>query len=276
MCIVSIESAGSTPSAKPDGGATPPVFLIDDKGALTGLTSGYFDLSGPESKHAQVQRIQVGESIDVVDGQGLRLKCKVENTSDFRFHLKVIDSVQEPAPAVKITLVQALAKSDRDELAITTAVEVGVDAVQPWQADRSIVIWRADKAEKAKAKWQDAVRSAAKQARRAWVPPVYPVVNSKLLAKQIASIVQDGGVAWVLDAAGTITVGDAMLPPSNSADDKELLIIVGPEGGISGSELQLFQDAGAQLVRLGPHIMRTSTAGPIAVSRAVERFGRWG
>jgi len=291
------------------GASTPPVFIFDNAAALTGLVPGdLVELTGAEGKHAQVQRLQPGEPLDVVDGRGLRLHCEVSESITGGLRLVVIGVAAEPSAATNIVLVQALAKADRDELAISTAVEVGVDQVQPWQADRSIVIWRADKAAKAKQRWVDAIRAATKQARRAWVPLVHDAVNSKQLAARIAAVVSHGGAAWVLDAAGTVTAATAELPNRHSARSEaetqnlqvpapdsparhsarseaetqnlqvpapELLIIVGPEGGISGTELNAFQQAGAQLVRLGSHIMRTSTAGPIAVALAAERLGRW-
>jgi len=277
-------SAGSTASS---ANSTPPVFLLDDADALnSGFLSGSrttalsgvgvgdsFDLTGSEGKHALVQRLQRSETVNLVDGAGLRLTASVVEPIPGGLRLQVTAVAQEPQPSVAITLVQALAKADRDELAISTAVEVGVDAIVPWQADRSIVIWRADKAAKAKSRWVDAVRSAAKQARRAYLPLVADVVNSKQLSALIHHTIEQGGKAWVLDAAGTVTAANAGLP--NVTQNLGLLIVVGPEGGISPAELEAFQAAGAELVRLGPHIMRTSTAGPIAVSRAAERLGRW-
>jgi len=270
------------------GGATPPVFLWDD--APVTPVGATVELLGAEGKHALVQRLAPGERVDVVDGQGLRLACTVTDQIPGGLRLGVFSSTQEPIPMPRITLVQALAKSDRDELAISTAVEVGVYAILPWRADRSIVVWRGDRATKAHSRWVEAVRAATKQARRAWLPPVAHVVSSKQLAIRIASVVEQGGAAWVLEAAGTTTAATAALTnraqankaQANAAQankaqaaEQELLIIVGPEGGISPTELAAFQAAGAELVRLGPHIMRTSTAGPIAVARAAERLGRW-
>jgi len=283
-----------------DANTTAPVFLFDDAAALAEVVPGsVLRLEGAEGKHALVQRLQVGEPADLVDGHGSRARCVVTGVERNGLSFEVLDIVREPQPGVSLTLVQALAKGGRDELAIETAVEVGVDAIVPWQADRSIVQWRADKAAKSKAKWVDAVRAATKQARRAFLPPVDDVVNSKQLAKRIEQVVHDGGAAWVLDAGGNVTAATAELPIESSCAQSQdpaptidsaapakasaqndsfsaLLVIVGPEGGNSPAELDAFTKAGAQLVKLGPHIMRTSTAGPIAVSRAAERLGRWG
>jgi len=277
---------------RPDlGNSTPPVFFLDDAAAVSRLTPGdAMELTGAEGKHAQVQRLTPGEPVTLTDGRGLRISGQVAGQIPTGLAITILDIGQEPAPEVVITLVQALAKSDRDELAISTAVEVGVDAIVPWQADRSIVIWRPDKAEKARQRWVSAIRAATKQARRTWLPPVQHLVNSKQLANQIETTVNHGGAAWVLDAQGTDTAATAALPTNSEGSGQqneatadpldlkspELLIIVGPEGGIAPTELHAFTEAGAQLVRLGPHIMRTSTAGPVAVARAAERLGRWG
>lgn len=182
------------------------------------------ELTGSRGKHALVQRLNAGERVDLIDGNGLRAGCQVIGQIAGGLALEVAGTMMEPLPAVNITLVQALAKSDRDELAIETAVEVGVDAVIPWQADRSIVQWRPDKADKAKSRWVEAVKTATKQARRAYLPPVYDVVNSKRLANLIGKTILDDGAVWVLDAAATATAATASIPSRG-----ELLIIVGPE-----------------------------------------------
>ena len=273
-----------------------PVFLAE-AGDLGSLAPGdTYLLDGLEGRHAGVvQRRGVGERIDVVDGAGLRLTCRVTAVQASEVTLQVVSVEREPSDGVSVVLVQALAKGDRDELAIEAATEAGVDAVLPWQAERSVVVWRGDRAAKSRARWVATVRAATKQARRAALPGVGDVVDAKGLAARTAQVVAAGGTVLVLHEEATLPIAQAALPalpalgagaqepaaqtPEDSATGsdapREILVVVGPEGGISERECTLLTEAGATLVRLGPHVLRTSTAGPIAVALLSERLGRW-
>ena len=273
-----------------------PVFLAE-AGDLGSLAPGdMYLLDGLEGRHAGVvQRRGVGERIDVVDGAGLRLTCRVTAVQASEVTLEVVSVEREPSDGVSVVLVQALAKGDRDELAIEAATEAGVDAVLPWQAERSVVVWRGDRAAKSRARWVATVRAATKQARRASLPGVGDVVDAKGLAARTAQVVAAGGTVLVLHEEATLPIAQAALPalpalgagaqepaaqtPEDSATGsdapREILVVVGPEGGISERECTLLTEAGATLVRLGPHVLRTSTAGPIAVALLSERLGRW-
>jgi len=276
-----------------------PVFLAE-AGDLGSLAPGdTYLLDGLEGRHAGVvQRRGVGERIDVVDGAGLRLTCRVTAVQASEVTLQVVSVEREPSDGVSVVLVQALAKGDRDELAIEAATEAGVDAVLPWQAERSVVVWRGDRAAKSRARWVATVRAATKQARRASLPGVGDVVDAKGLAARTAQVVAAGGTVLVLHEEATLPIAQAVLPglpalpalgagaqgpavqtPEDSATGsdalREILVVVGPEGGISERECTLLTEAGATLVRLGPHVLRTSTAGPIAVALLSERLGRW-
>lgn len=254
-----------------------PVFLAEP-GTLAGVgPDAVYVLDGAEGRHAGVvQRRAVGERIDVVDGAGVRLRTVIEHVAADGLHLRVQERVEEPAPAVSLVLVQALAKGDRDELAIEAATEVGADRVLPWQAERSIVVWRGDRAAKSRARWLATVRTAAKQSRRACVPDVDLAVDTKALAERVASCVAAGGVALVLHEEATTPIAEAALPVVGASGEQvECLVVVGPEGGISERETALLTGAGAQAVRLGPHVLRTSTAGPVALAVLAGRLGRW-
>lgn len=171
---------------------------------------------------------------------------------------------------------QALAKGDRDELAIEAATEVGVDRVIPWQADRSIVVWRGARAAKSHARWVATVRSAMKQARRARLPMVEQPVTSQQLVDVIAETTQTGGVVYVLHESATTALTSQPRPPGGEElAPVDVVVVVGPEGGISDSELEKFTAAGAQAVLLGPHVLRTSTAGPVALALLSASTGRW-
>jgi 16S rRNA (uracil1498-N3)-methyltransferase len=251
-----------------------PVFLVEP-GDLAGVEPGStYVLTGAEGRHAGVvQRRTPGERVDVVDGAGVRLRGAVEAVDADRVRLGVLERVEEPAGDPALVLVQALAKGDRDELAIEAATEVGADAVVPWQAERSVVVWRGDRAAKSRARWVGTVRAATKQARRAHLPDVAPAVDTARLADRVRACVAAGGVALVLHEEAADPLAGVPLPPPGTG--VQVLVVVGPEGGISDRELTLLAGAGARAVRLGPHVLRTSTAGPVALALLAERLGRW-
>lgn len=254
-----------------------PVFFTP-AGSLDGLSSGsVFVLEGPEARHAvTVKRLAVGEYVDLADGAGTRLTGKVSDAGQGSLSVTATDVVFEEQPSVRLVLVQALAKGDRDELAIETATELGIDAVVPWQAERSIVRWKGDRAVKAHAKWQSVVTAAAKQARRAWIPQVRPIVDSAGLAKAAAQA--DLAVVLHEDAKNglrSVLENAAQLAGAGPHAPHEVLLIVGPEGGISPREVTRLSDAGAVTALLGHHVLRSSTAGPAAVVLASDVLGRW-
>ena len=241
-------------------------FLVDEAGeARPGDT---VTLSGAEAHHAAVvRRVRVGEEVTLGDGRGAWLRGTCESVSPREVIVRVDGRTDAAAPAPRIVLVQALAKGDRDELAVQAATELGADEIVPWQAARSVSRWDAAKAAKGVARWQQIVREAAKQAHRAWVPRVTDPVTSAALAVR----------------AGTDRV--LVLEPTASAplsgieiadgDDRALVLVVGPEGGVAPDELEALAAAGAELVRLGDTVLRTSTAGPAALALLNARLGRW-
>lgn len=262
-----------------------PVFFTP-AGALDAVTpGGHFALDGAEARHAvTVKRLTPGEAVDLVDGAGTRVTGRVTSATPSRLEVECTSVAVEDKPAIRLVLVQALAKGDRDELAIETATELGIDAVVPWQSERSIVRWKGDRAAKAHAKWQSVVAAAAKQARRAWIPEVRSAVDTAGLtaavkAADLAVILHEDAVrplrkvleVWVLEAwNGTGSPGG-----DGEAADREVLLIVGPEGGISPREVTRLCDQGAVTALLGHHVLRSSTAGPAAVVLASDILGRW-
>ncbi|MDI2032951.1 16S rRNA (uracil(1498)-N(3))-methyltransferase [Paenarthrobacter nitroguajacolicus] len=250
-----------------------PVFFTP-AGSLSQVDPGSaFVLEGSEARHAvTVKRLAVGESVDIADGAGARLTGTVADVGPGTLTVTAAEVVFEEQPQVRLVLVQALAKGDRDELAIETATELGIDAVVPWQSERSIVRWKADRAAKAHAKWQSVVTAAAKQARRAWIPPVRPIVDSSGLAKAVA----DADLAIILHEDAKNPLRDVLATLEvDGASPREVLLIVGPEGGISPREVTRLSDAGAVTALLGHHVLRSSTAGPAAVVLASDVLGRW-
>lgn len=255
-----------------------PVFYATPA-ELAGLGPGAaFALGGAEGKHAvTVKRLTAGEPVDVCDGAGLRLVCSVTGAEKGVLSVKVEAVVAEPAHNIAFTLVQALAKGDRDELAIETATELGIDAVVPWQAERSIVRWKMDKALKGPEKWRQVVAAAAKQARRSRIPRVGALVGTAGICEQI----QAADLALILheDATDSLAAVARAWKVAQGVVDSQaaltVLMIVGPEGGMSDAEVAAFRQAGAQTALLGHHVLRSSTAGPAAVVLLSQELGRW-
>lgn len=246
-----------------------------DPEAVAGATEGStLWLSESEARHARVKRIQPGEGIDVVDGAGSRWVCTVQTVDAQGVSVRVESVLQEERGSITTLLVQALAKGDRDLQAVETCVEIGIDAVIPWQADRSIVRWRDERAAKAHAKWESQVVAAVKQSRRESLPSVEEMHSSGQLARRLARLVQEGGLALVLheSAQEPLTAvarhwcsGQRELPKGQDRGTQQIALIVGPEGGISPQELERFQAAGARVVHVGRNVLRASTAGAVAL-----------
>lgn len=187
-----------------------------------------------------------------------------EEVSPSLVDVRIEERIEHPAPSPRIVLVQALAKGDRDELAVQAACELGVDEVVPWQAYRSVSRWEGPKAAKGRERWATIVREAAKQAHRAWVPEVAAPVTTKQLAARAST-----DRVLLLDPTASVRLS-AIQP-----DGRDLVLVVGPEGGISDEELALLTDAGAERVLLGDTVLRTSTAGPAAIAVLSVALGRW-
>jgi 16S rRNA (uracil1498-N3)-methyltransferase len=222
-------------------------------------------ITGAEAKHATtVNRTRPGQTVLIGNGRGLvaRGEVVVATGSELAIEVAAVEISERPAPA--ITLVQALAKGDRDELAIQAATELGVDRVVPWAASRSVSRWEGAKVAKGRDRWSTIVREAAKQSIRAWVPEVGELSTTA----QIAALA-DGADVLVLEPTGDVPL------TSVRPGDRDLVLVVGPEGGIAPAELEAFRAAGARIVRLGDTVLRTSTAGPAALAVLDAALGRW-
>jgi 16S rRNA (uracil1498-N3)-methyltransferase len=232
------------------------------------VAGSVFVLGGPEAKHAaSVRRMNVGESIAVSDGAGLKVRGKVAKVLKDTLEVLVESVDALNPPSTKLVLVQALAKGDRDELAIQACTELGVFEVIPWQADRSISIWKAEKKQKGQTRWQTIVTEAAKQSLRAFVPRVSEVLDSAELVQMLRGFDQ----VMILDPEAGNSITELNAPPIGS-----VAIVVGPEGGISEAELSAFAEAGFSSVHLGSGVLRTSTAGMAAISYLQAKLGDWG
>ncbi|WP_327356091.1 16S rRNA (uracil(1498)-N(3))-methyltransferase [Streptomyces sp. NBC_01304] len=242
---------------------TAPVFLVDK------VVAGRVTVDGPEGRHAvSVRRLQVGEEIVLADGAGAGGFGVVAGTEGKDvLYVDVAEVRVEPEPQPHITVVQALPKGDRGELAVETMTETGVDAIVPWAASRCITQWKGERGLKSLAKWRATAREAGKQSRRLR----FPSVGEAASTKQVAGLLAAADFAAVLHEEGSAPLASASLPAAGS-----IVLVVGPEGGVSPSELAVFEEAGASPFRLGASVLRTSTAGTAAVALLLGRSGRWG
>lgn len=224
-------------------------------------------LSGSEGKHAAtVRRMRAGEGIQLSNGNGLRVVGTVDAVLGNELSIRVAEVSDEVQPEPHLQLVQALAKGDRDELAIQAATELGVASVVPWQADRSISRWDGPKVKKGVDRWQVIVNEAAKQALRS----LFPTVSEPVTTRALAASAKEYSLLVVLDPTAPESLTTVKLPAEGLVG-----IVVGPEGGISDEELAALSASGAVRLRLGSEILRTSTAGVAAISVLQARLGRW-
>lgn len=242
------------------------LFLGDGEALASATVGGHVVLDGDEGRHAAgVVRLRVGERFYVADGAGRRVLAEAESVEKSSVRGRVIDVVDEPPPAQRLVLVQALAKGDRDEQAIEAATELGVDEVVPWAAERSVVVWRGDRAAKSLAKWAAVVTRATKQSRRSRMPLTSSPVNLASLVGRVG----ESALTLVLHEEATEPLASVDLPESG-----DVLVVVGPEGGISEREVEALVAAGARPVRLGSTILRASSAGPAALA-VLNARSRW-
>lgn len=244
---------------------TAPVFVVDRFDTQGG---GSFVLDGPEGRHAvSVKRLRAGEAVVLTDGAGRWAEGEVAGAEGKdRLVVRLGEVREEPEEAPRLTVVQALPKGDRGELAVETMTEVGVDAIVPWSAARCITQWKGERGLKSLGKWRATAREAGKQSRRVRFPEVADAATTK----QVASLLAEADFAAVLHESGTEPLATAELPAFGS-----IVLVVGPEGGIAPDELALFEQSGARAYRLGRTVLRTSTAGTAAAALLLGRTGRW-
>lgn len=228
-------------------------------------------VTGAEAKHIAVRRLRVGEEVLLANGADGLVHGVLMHVEGRECHIRVISAEQMTRPTPHVTVVQALPKSDRAELAVDLMVESGVDAIVPWAAKNCVAKWNG-KEEKARQKWQNASREAAKQARRAWIPPVASLHREADVVKLIEETVGANGVVAVLHEEEHASFAEFA---KNAVDAKRVVFIVGPEGGVSPEELEVFRAAGAQSILLGPTVLRTALAGAAALNALGPLTNRW-
>lgn len=220
-------------------------------------------VTGDEARHAvAVRRIRVGETMLLADGAGRAVQGEVTSAEKTQFSVVVSQVLTQRKRGYRLVAVQALAKGDRSDLAIELATETGADEIIAWSAERSIVVWQGDRAAKSLAKWAATAREAAKQSRRFAVPEV-----SWATTKQLTQRLAAADLVLVLHESATERLADVVrgwVPPR---EDAEIVVITGPEGGISPAELEAFASAGGRPVLLTDHVLRTSSAGGVALAQ---------
>ncbi|HEX5597909.1 MAG TPA: 16S rRNA (uracil(1498)-N(3))-methyltransferase [Micromonosporaceae bacterium] len=241
-----------------------PLFLVESLPDGDRMT-----LDGPEGHHAaSVQRLRVGERLLLTDGRGGTAAGEVTAVGRGALDIVVTERRYVPAPDPRLVVVQGIAKGDRGELAVQAMTEVGADEIVPWAAARAVVQWRGDRGVRSRQKWVVTAREAAKQARRAWLPVVAgdPDESTTAVSRRLAG----ASAALVLHEEAQAPLATVDLPVAG-----DIVLVVGPEGGIADAELDVFQEAGAVPVRLGENVLRTSTAGVAALAVLSVRSERW-
>lgn len=228
-------------------------------------------LGGDEGFHAaSVRRIRPGEQLVLGDGAGGLAHCEVEHAGRDGLRARVLKRWSVAPGTPPVTVVQALPKSERSELAIELATEAGADGFLAWQAARCVANWQGARVEKGLRRWRAVARSAARQSRRAHIPPVDGVLSTPALTSRIRDEVAGGATVLALHESATERLADAALAGATS-----VLLVVGPEGGIADDEMAALSDAGATAVRLGPQVLRTSTAAAVALGALGVLTPRW-
>jgi 16S rRNA (uracil1498-N3)-methyltransferase len=242
-----------------------PLHLVP---TLTGVRTGdSVTVEGDEAHHAvAVRRLRVGESVVLTDGAGASVTGAVTSTGKRVFKVEAASVESHPEPQPAITVVQALPKGDRGELAVELLTEVGAARIVPWAAERSVAVWKGDRIAKGLARWRSTAREAAKQSRRTWHPEIAELADTD----DVIGLVREAAVAVVLHEEAGEPLATLEVP-----DSGQLVVVVGPEGGLTEAEIERFTEAGARSVRLGDEVLRTSTAGVAAVSVLLSRTARW-
>ena len=224
-------------------------------------------LGGDEGRHAAtVMRVRAGEQLVLSDGAGTSATCTVTDAARATLALRIDSIGYAERPVPHVTVVQAIPKGDRGELAVEMLTEIDVDRIVPWAASRSVAVWRGERAAKSLAKWRSAARAASKQARRSWLPEVTELASTN----DVVDLLGQADLAVILHESAQVPLAALTLEGV-----ERVVVVVGPEGGLTDDELTAFAAAGGEVVHLGSSVLRTSTAGVVAVSALLARTLRW-
>jgi 16S rRNA (uracil1498-N3)-methyltransferase len=242
-----------------------PVHLVP---TLDGAREGdVVEVTGDEAHHAvAVRRLAVGERVVLTDGAGTSAVGEIAATGKRSMEVRIASLTHETPASPRVTVVQALPKGERGELAVEVLTEIGVATIVPWAASRSVAVWRGERADRSLARWRATAREAAKQSRRAWFPRVEPLATTH----DVCALVGGADLAVVLHEDAVTPLASVTVPARGS-----VAVVVGPEGGLTGDEVAAFTASGADAVHLGAEVLRTSTAGVVAVAALLARTPRW-
>lgn len=226
------------------------------------LVNDTIELTGAQAHHAiSVLRVQKDEILRIADGQGNWVEGPITN---LRKDALVIDVRRRGAdinPKVEIAVAQALLKGDNQKSAIDQLVQAGVSRIIPWHAQRSV--GTVDKSEK----WLESIVSAARQSRRSQLPELEPVTDLKSLIESCSRY----DLVIALHEGATKKLSD-LLPLSHL---RKVLLIVGPEGGMSNEEIELIKGADLEPVQMGETVIRADLAGALALAALNALTGTW-
>lgn len=235
---------------------TEPLFLADLDSPEVGQVVA---LTGDEGRHASaVRRLRVGEVILICDGNGMAVRGPVTTADKSGLAITVEQVLREPERPVRYVAVQALPKGERAEQAVEMLTELGIDEIVPWQAERSVVRWAPDRVERGLTRWRATAREAAKQSRRFRVP----IVTMPMTTTELALRVAQTDLTVVLHETAETSLGNFSPPPIG-----EIMFIVGPEGGLTDEEVEAFTAAGGRTALIADAVLRTSTAGVVALAQ---------
>lgn len=233
------------------------LFFVED---LPTSTGAIYEFDGEDAHHAvRVLRMTAGEIFMLSDGEGAWSEVKVFAVKKKSLEVQVLSSgFQEPL-RTSITVVQAIPKGDRAKEAIELLTEAGVDTIIPWTSSRSIG--------KGTDKFAITAREASKQSRRLRIPRVVDSASTD----QICALIKQSSCTVVFHESAPSALSELKLPLGIS----DVVIIIGPEGGITDEELARFSDAGAMLSRMGRPVLRSAHAGIAAVSALCAKLQVW-
>lgn len=242
-----------------------PLFLVEPARVRSCSVGDDLIVDGDEGRHAvAVRRIRLDETVHITDGEGHLITAVVTGTEGKdRLVVRVADIADVPAAVPFITVVQAIIKGDRGELAVEMLTEVGVDRITPWAAARCVADWSGKST--GVDKWRRTAREASKQSRRPW----FPIIDDVHTTDEILKVIRGNSTTLVLHESATDSIDDV------DVSGESVVLVVGPEGGLSPDEVAAFTAAGARAVRLGPTVLRASSAAVVALGVVLSRVGRW-
>ena len=225
-------------------------------------------IEGSDVNHiANVLRMKPGEELLISVKGDWDYLCKIVDIETDRVNLKVLESMEQRELPVNITLLQGIPKSDKLEMIIQKAVELGVSEIIPVKTKRVVVKIDEKKVDTKVNRWNAIAESAAKQSKRSIVPKVYEPMS----IDNALEIVKDFGVKLIpYENADGIDKTRRIL--DNMDKTKNIAVFIGPEGGFEESEVERIKNSGFEVITLGKRILRTETAGLALLSNIMIRL----